>query len=96
MEINPIIDRNKSHYRDKCDIVTEVNLRKQRLRELRYCFKCLRGNHIARNWRQKYFATDVKLKIGTIPQYVKNRGKVLVFWSQEVINRYYFELRMGI
>ena len=46
---------NKSHYSNKCDIATEVNLRKQKLRELIYCFECLRGNHIARNCCQKVF-----------------------------------------
>ena len=41
-------------------MVTEVNLRKQKLRELRYCFKCLRGNHIAKNCRQKVFCYRCK------------------------------------
>ena len=42
-----------SHFRDKCDVVTNIDLRKTKLKELRCCYKCLRKNHISRNCKDK-------------------------------------------
>ena len=34
------------HYSDKCDVVTEVGLRKEKLKETRRCYRCIRKYHM--------------------------------------------------
>ena len=51
---------NMNHFSDRCDIITDVNLRKQKIRELRFCYKCLKPNHIAKNCRKKIFCYKCK------------------------------------
>ena len=40
---------DKNHYSDKCDVITEVGLRKDKLKELRCCFRFMRRDHLSRN-----------------------------------------------
>ena len=41
----------KSHFSDQCNIVTDIEARREILRRKRYCFRCLRGSHMARSCR---------------------------------------------
>ena len=44
---------DQNHYSDKCTIVTEVERRKEMVRDKRLCFKCLLGGHPIRKCRSK-------------------------------------------
>ena len=59
-----------NHYSNKCDVITEDNLRKEKLRELRCCYKCTKKEHIANHCLRKVFVIDVKYRIDITWQYV--------------------------
>ena len=45
---------------DKCDIITDITARKEKLRGLRCCYKCLKPYHIAKYCRKKIFCYKCK------------------------------------
>ena len=51
-------DRN--HFSDKCDVITDITARKEKLRDLRCCYKCLKSYHIAKNCRKRIFCYKCK------------------------------------
>ena len=54
---------NKEHYSDKCDVITDIDLRMEKLKERRCCFKCLRADHhIAKNCPKKVFCYRCKTR----------------------------------
>ena len=57
---------DRKHYSDKCDVITDVPLRKEKLKEMRCCYRCLTPNHIAST-----IVIDVKPRTVTIPLFVK-------------------------
>ena len=52
--------KSSNHYSDRCDVITDVNLRKQKVRELKCCYRCLKPKHIASNCRNKVFCYRCK------------------------------------
>ena len=42
-----------NHYSDKCNIVTEVDIRRELLKRNWLCFNCLRGGHTKKNCRKQ-------------------------------------------
>ena len=51
---------DKNHFSDKCDVITDISTRKEKLRDLRCCYKCLKPYHIAKNCRKKIFCYKCK------------------------------------
>ena len=44
----------KTKTSDKCDVVTEFEARKEKLKKENYRFKCLRRRHLAKECRKNY------------------------------------------
>ena len=45
--------QNVDHYSDKCNILTEIDKRRELLKRNRLCFNCLRGGHTKKNCRKQ-------------------------------------------
>ena len=48
-----VFRQSVDHYSDKCNIVTEIDKRRQLLKSNRLCFNCLRGGHTKKNCRNQ-------------------------------------------
>ena len=51
---------SSDHYSDRCDVITDISLRKQKLRELKCCYKCLKPKHVASMCKKKVFCYKCK------------------------------------
>ena len=51
-EISCVFCGGKGHYSDKCQIVTDVSSRVEKLKEMRCCFNCLRPSHRKKDCRK--------------------------------------------
>ena len=45
--------QNVDHYSDKCNILTEIDKRRELLKRNRLCLNCLRGGHTKKNCRKQ-------------------------------------------
>ena len=51
---------SSSHYSDRCDVITDISLRKQKLKDKRCCFRCMKSNHTANICRTRVFCFRCK------------------------------------